>query len=235
MSNGGAKVALSSQPFDIPVCGQHEASGQTVTTYEPINLCVPAGGYVAFNEEGGFVEHSYQNGVPYRVIGAVSGSSFDSFIRGGGTGNGAPFSPLDRTNMDGFAVNSGEELMMQVILGTGPDARYVCPGGTKDAPPVLAPIRVSRQTDGVNAHRVVSVAIYCRTMPHCVGTATLRVGSKGVGSSPFTLSGNTTSHLPIRLTSHVLSMIRRYHGVSTTLTAVVGGQSFTQTIRVAIF
>ena len=235
--NGGAKVDLSSQPFDIPVCGQHEASGSTVSTYEPVNLCVARGGYVAFNEEGGFAPHFYQSGVRYEVLGAVPGSGFDSFIRGNGTNNGAIFSPLDKTSMDGFAFNGGEELMMQVVLGTGSDARYVCPGGTKDAPPVLAPIRVSRQTDGVNAHRVVAVAIYCRTMPHCMGTATLRLAGEraGVGSATFKLQGNSTSHLPIRLTPRVLTLIRRYHGVSTTLTAVVGGQTFTQTIRVMIF
>jgi hypothetical protein len=237
LPGGGAKVSLSSGAFNVPVCGVNGAGGHTLSTYEPVNLCVHRGDWVAFNEEGGFVPHFYQSGVRFNVLGAVPGSGFDSFIRGNGTNNGAVFSPLDSSSMDGFAFNGGEELMMQVLLGTGPDARYACPGGTKDAPPVLAPIRVSRQTDGVNAHRVVAVAIYCRTMPHCMGTATLRIAGehRGVGSAPFTLQGNSTGHLPIRLTSRALTLIRRYHGVSTTLTAVVGGQTFTQTIRVMIF
>ena len=170
---GGARVRLSSQPFDLPVCGRGGASGSTVTSYEPVNLCVHQGDYVAFNDEGGWLQHYYQSGVPYQVIGRVPGSVFDSFIRGNGTGNGALLSALDATPMDGFAANGNEELMMQVILGTGPDARYVCPGGTKDAPPVLAPFRVSRQTDGVNRSRIVNVAVYCRPARGCQGTATL--------------------------------------------------------------
>jgi hypothetical protein len=160
---GGVKVSLSSGAYDLPVCGRGGASGSTVTTYEPVNLCVTQGDYVAFNEEGGFVEHSYQSGVPYKVIGAVSGSGFDSFIRGGGTNNGDSFSPLDASTMDGFAVNRSAELMMQVALGTGGDATHICAGGTAGLPAALPPIRVSPQTDGINHQRIVSIAVYCDT------------------------------------------------------------------------
>ena len=34
---GGARVNITSQAFDIPVCGQNGASGSTVTSYEPMN------------------------------------------------------------------------------------------------------------------------------------------------------------------------------------------------------
>src|SRR5271163_980732 len=57
LPGGGAKVNLTSQAFSMPVCGQGGASGSTVTTYEPINLCVSAGDYVDFNDEGGYVEN----------------------------------------------------------------------------------------------------------------------------------------------------------------------------------
>ena len=53
LPGGGARVNLTSQPFDTPVCGENGAGGSTVTTYEPINLCVSAGDSVALNEEGG--------------------------------------------------------------------------------------------------------------------------------------------------------------------------------------
>jgi len=56
LPGGGARVNLTSQAFSLPVCGQGGASGSMVTTYEPINLCVSQGDYVAFNDEGGFVE-----------------------------------------------------------------------------------------------------------------------------------------------------------------------------------
>src|ERR1041385_7536774 len=151
---GGAKINITSQAFDIPVCGAGGASGSTISTYEPINLCVSAGDYVGFNEEGGFVEHSYQSGVRYQVLGQVPGLKTDSFIRGGGTNNGTPISPTDSSAMDGFMANPGKELMLRVTLGTGRDATHICPGGKRGAPPVLAPIRVSPQTDGVNHSRI---------------------------------------------------------------------------------
>jgi hypothetical protein len=186
------------------------------------------------------VPGAYRAGVPYRVLGAVAGSSFDSFIRGNGTGNGALFSPLDTTSMDGFAVNAHEELMMQVLLGTGSNARYVCPGGTRDAPPTLAPFRVSRQTDGVNRARIVHVAVFCRPAAGCQGTATLsihadRTAAKGVGGTTFNVPGNKTSHLAIRVSRVLMSLIRRHHGIATAFVATVGGHTFAQTVTVRIF
>ena len=234
--NGNYKVELSSQGFDIPICSTvGEATGTTVTTYEPTNLCVSQGDYVAFNEEGGFVEKAYQSGVPYQVIGAVPGSAFDSFIKNNGTGNGSLIQPSVSSNMDGFAFNQGEELMMRVTLGTGSDARYVCGGGTKEAPKVLAPIAVHPQTDGVNHSRIVSVAIYCRPAGGCTGNAALTAGGRSVGHSSFRLPGNKTSHLPIRIAASVMKAIRRHHGLTTTLTATMGSTTVSQPISVKIF
>jgi hypothetical protein len=240
LPGGGARVNLTSQPFDIPVCEHGGASDRTVSTYDPINLCVRRGDFVALNEEGGFVEGAYRAGVPYRVIGAVARSRFDSFIKGNDTHNGSVLSPRDTGAMDGFAVNAHEELMMQVVLGTGRDARYVCPGGSRDAPPRLAPFRVGRQTDGVNRQRIVNVAVYCRPAAGCKGTATLSILADGssarkrVGIATFSLPGNKTSHLPIRVTPLLMARIRRNHGATTTFAAVVGGERFTQTITIKI-
>lgn len=126
LGGGGAKVNLSSQPFDIPVCGENGASGSTVTSYRPINLCVRAGDYVAFNDEGGYVENVYRAGVPYRVLGSVKRSRTDSFLMDNGTGNGAIMSSSDRAANEGFTSTRHEELMMRVTLGTGADADRVC-------------------------------------------------------------------------------------------------------------
>jgi len=236
LPGGGAKVNITSQGFEIPVCGQGGAGSSTVSTYEPVNLCVSAGDYVDFNDEGGYVENVYRNGVPYRVLGAVSGSTTDSFLLDNGTGNGATLSPSLLNANYGFASNANEELMMQVTLGTGSDATHICAGGTAGLPPALAPVRVSPQTDGVNHERIVAVAVYCRVSPKCTGVATLTLGGKqSVGRSSFSLTPNTTSHLPIRVSPKVIDMIRRYHGVTATLTAVVAGQTITQKISVKIF
>jgi len=235
-ANGGAKVNLSSQPFAIPVCGQGGASGSTITTYEPINLCVSQGDYVGFNDNGGYVPNVYRAGVPYQVIGSAAGSTMNSFIKGNGTGNGSTMSSTDRTANDGFASNKNEELMLQVTLGSGPDATHICAGGTAGLPPHLPPIRVGPQTDGVNHSRIVAVAVYCRLTPECNGVATLAVAGKrvSVGNSAFSLRGNKTSHLPMRVSPKLMALIRKQHGVHTTLTAVVHGETVTQTISVKI-
>jgi hypothetical protein len=236
LADGGARVNISSQAFDIPICGQG-ADASTVTTYEPINLCVAQGDYVAFNDEGGYVENVYRAGVPYQVIGQVRGSTMDSFLRNNGVGNGAVMSAHDTSANDGFASNVNEELMMRVMLGTGPDATHMCAGGTAGLPPELPPIRVGRQTDGVNARRIVAIAIYCRVSPSCIGVATLTLPGRraAYGHTNFSLQANKTSHMPIRVSRELLAMIRRYHGVSTILTAQTGGKTIIQRVSVKIF
>jgi len=236
LPGGGAKVNLTTDAFEIPVCGQARASGSTVTTYETSGLCVSHGDYVDLNDEGGYVENVYRAGVAYQVLGSAQGSTMASFIRSGGTGNGATMSSSYTAAGEGFAYNDNKELMMQVTLGTGPNARYVCPGGTKDAPPVLPPIDVHRQTDGINHERIVAVAIYCRLTPTCNGVATLSLAGKRVSTRdvPFSVPGDTTSHLAIRLVSSMMGLIRKHDGVATRITAVVAGQTFSQTVSVKI-
>lgn len=235
LPGGGAKVNITSQGFDLPVCGENGAGASTVTTFLPINLCVSAGDYVGLNDSGGYVPNVYPAGVPYQILGAVTGVTTDSFIKDQGTGNGAVFSPSVTSPMDGFAVNRGEELLMRVTLATEGDATHICPGGTQGAPPKLAPIRVSPQTDGVNHSRIVAVALFCRVTP-CQGVVTI-VGSSGrtYGRKGFTITPGKTTHLPIRVRPELVSLIRRYHGVSATLKAVVGGQTITQRIGIRIF
>jgi len=240
LPGGGAKVNITSQGFNIPICGQGGANGSTVSTYEPINLCVSQGDYVAFNDDGGYVPNVYRNGVPFQVIGAASGSTMDSFLKDGGTGNGATMSAGETSANDGFATNHGEELMMRVTLGTGNDATHICPGGKHGAPPVLAPIRVSPQTDGINHSRIVAIAVFCRISP-CKGTATLTVpgdatyaGEATYGRVGFSLQANKTVHLPIRVKAELVKKIRAKHGVSMKLAAAVNGQTITQRITVKI-
>ena len=245
--DGSVKVELTSQPFDIPVCGQAGAGGSTVTSYEPVNLCVSAGDFVSFNDEGGYVENVYRSGVPYQVIGSTQGSTMDSFIKGGGTGNGATMSPSETSAPEGFAVNHNEELMLQATLGIGPDARYVCPGGTKEAPPaarptwasrekakaLLEPVALIRQHDGVNNARFVGVALYCRLVPRCAGTAVLRStnGRVSYGRAHFSVRGKGTSHVSVRLSPAAMAQLRKHGGhLTTRLTVTVGGKVVRQVV-----
>ncbi|HYB24967.1 MAG TPA: hypothetical protein VED41_14295, partial [Solirubrobacteraceae bacterium] len=233
LPGGGAHVNITSGGFDIPVCGQ-EASDSTVSTYEPFNLCVTQGDYVAFNDEGGYVENIYRNGVPYEVLAPAHKAVADSFIRNEGTGNGSNLEASDVSAMEGFAANAEKELTMQMELGTGSDARYVCPGGSKDAPPVLPVIHVRPQTDGVNRSRMIEVAIYCRPTEGCPGTATLSGAGGEADRVSFDLPGDTTSRVPVRVSQHLLKLIRQHGGVSATFSAVVNGQTFSQAIEIKI-
>ncbi len=236
LPGGGVHVNLTSQAFEIPVCGAGGANDSTVSTYEPINLCVSQGDYVAFNDEGGYVENVYRNGVPYEVLGSVHGATADSFIRNEGTVNGSSLLPSEVGAMEGFAVNRNEELMMQLTLATGTNATHLCAGGTAGLPPVLPPIRVSPQTDGINHQRIVSVAVYCRVTPECKAAVTLTSGGRrvSVGQSNYSIPAGTTSHVPIQVAPSLMGQIRRHHGVDTTLTAVVSGKTITQTVDIKI-
>jgi hypothetical protein len=242
LSGGGTTVNLTSQGFDLPICGEDGAGASTVTTYIPVNLCVSAGDYVGFNDSGGFVQNVYRSGVPFQVLGSVQGATTDSFIKDNGTGNGATLSPSITSAMDGFAVNRNEELMMRVTLGTGSDATHICPGGKQGLPPALAPIRVSPQTDGVNHSSIVAVAVFCRVSP-CSGVATLSPGGADTssygreetyGRANFSAQPDKTVHLPIRIKSKFLRVVRAKHGMSVTLVAVVDGKTVTQQITVKI-
>ncbi|HEX4465775.1 MAG TPA: hypothetical protein VH025_01185, partial [Solirubrobacteraceae bacterium] len=267
MAGGGAHINLTSGAFEIPVCGVGGASGTTVTAYKPFNFCVTAGDYIGFNDEGGFVPSEtgappYPAGVPYKVIGAVGGATMDSFIANGDTNNGKTISPEEATYHDGFATNTSEELLLQATLGTGADARYVCPGGTKEAPgpsetevAELAPVKISAQTDGVNHKRVVSVAIYCRVKPRCEGTVTLsnptaaaarrqahpkpakgkKLGSGTFGKASFTIPAGKTTHVPVRVNSKLIKLIRHNGGVKMTMTAAIAGKTISQKITVKIY
>lgn len=241
LPGGGVHVNLTSGAFDLPVCGEN-GNPSTVTTYEPINLCVAKGDYVDLNDEGGWVPYIYQSGVPYQIIGSSRGSVMDSFIRGNGTNDGANLSSSDTTAMDGFAQNRSEELMMRVTLGTGSDATHICPGGTAGLPPALPALRIRPQTDGVNRSQSAAVAIYCRPANGCSGIATLEPAGKvsgygtkrGISHTTFSLPGGRTGHLRVHLSSALMSLIRKRHGAQVLVTAVMGGATFSETVTLKV-
>jgi hypothetical protein len=257
LAGGGAKVELTSQAFEIPVCDVGGASGSTVSSYDPINLCVAQGDYVDFNDEGGFVGAQngpppYPAGVPYMVIGSVAGATMDSFIRNNEVGNGSTFSPTDTTSHDGFASNTGEELMLQATLATGPDATPICPGGTRGVPPRGSARATHRhifptltiptpQLDGMNVRGVVQVAVYCHSADGCTGTITLRSkpyhGSHSVwlGAARFIVGAHRTGKAHVHLSALARRMVRETTGglgVEVTGGPVVGTNAFKASIAV---
>jgi hypothetical protein len=243
-AGGAAQANLTTQTFEIPVCGQNGASGSTVSTYQPTNFCATQGDYVDFADEGGFLSSTegpppYPSGVPYEVIGSVAGSTMDSFIRDGGVNNGSTFSPSDASAHDGFASNPGEELMLQATLLTGPDASPLCPGGTKGVPspappppprPVLPTVTLPHpQTDGMNSRGIVKVAVFCHaSVGFCTGTLTLRSRaahssrSVSLGQATFSLPAHRTGKVSVHLNRFAQRLVRKTTGrlsVAVTLTS----------------
>jgi hypothetical protein len=217
-TNAGAfRVNVTSNPFNLPVCGQN-GDANTISTFAPTNFCVSAGDYVDFNDEGGFDPKYYPSGVKYQVIGSVGGSTMDSFIRNNGTGNGSTFSPSDSSYHDGFAVNAGKELLLQATLATGPDATPLCPGGSagaigakaKAAPAARA--SVPRQSDGASRGGAVSVAVSCHgtTVP-CSGVLAVTVAGVTRKAS-FSLGSGRTGHFRLRFGSTLVRALRKGHG-----------------------
>jgi hypothetical protein len=233
-AGGGVKVNVTTQPFEIPVCGEGGADATTVTTYQPTNFCVHQGDYVDFNDEGGFVPNdplAYPAGVPYQVIGAVAGATADSFIANNGVGNGAVFSPAVVTDRNGFAANVHEELLLQATLATGPDATPLCPGGTEgEEPAAPAPgspwglargqlplVTLPKQVDGVNRRGLVQVALYCHASTTCAGTVTVHARrgahSATLGGARFSVPSLHTGKVTVHLAAAVQHVLRRLAGV----------------------
>lgn len=253
-SGGAVQVNVTTQAFEIPVCGQG-ADGGTVTAYQPTNFCVTQGDYVDFNDEGGFVPNPavlppYPAGVPYMVIGSVAGSMMNSFVRNGGVNNGTTFSPGETSYHDGFASNSGEELMLQATLATGTDASPLCPGGTKGVStrkpppphPVFAAVTLPQpQLDGVNSHGIVEVAAFCHSNTPCTGALTLRShlrhgsGSAWLGQAAFSLLSHRTGKIGVHLSSFAQRLVRKTMGrLGVEVTLSNGPAASTGTLKASI-
>jgi hypothetical protein len=110
-SGDTATVKITTGPLNVPICGQG-ASSSTVTAFNPGNLCVLKGDYVAFNVEGGGGP-GFPQGVRYEVFGPASGAVTDSFTSAGGTNNG--------DTLTGTA-HTGVRLLMALVIGSGHDA-----------------------------------------------------------------------------------------------------------------
>jgi hypothetical protein len=117
--DGSVKVIVTSGAFRLPTTGDPNQ----ISTFNPENLCVETGDFLALSTEGGFDSTYYPGGVPFRILGKVAGSSIAYFSQHGGVMNGAQFSGQAR---------SDTELLMQWDLATGNKATALCKGGTKN-------------------------------------------------------------------------------------------------------
>ena len=225
-AGGGYRVNVTTQAFDLPVCGERGAGGaaagaSTVSTYAPTNFCVARGDAVAFNDEGGFNPNGYPSGVAYRVLGRVASSSTYSFIRNNGTNNGAVFQSSDLTPHDGFLANHGLQLLLRSTLATGSDATPLCPGGThgqpgeRGGPPALV---LHPQTNWVDKSGWTSLGMYCaRVASPCTGAVSVVSDASGaarvgkLGASRLLAQPHSAAAVRVHLSPRAVALVRSHN------------------------
>lgn len=143
--DGSYRPDVTAAGFRLPFCS-HSADPKegavntsTVTTFQPVHMCISKGDTVGFYDIGGFIPNSsglpwYSEGVPFEVIASVAGSSMSSFADADVSGGRYLPGARPRGTNSGFGSESHEQLMLQVVEGTGGDAYGLCPGGTANEP-----------------------------------------------------------------------------------------------------
>ena len=140
--NGAMRVYLTSGNFYLPI-----EKPNTITTFEPENLCVKKGGVAAFNDIGGFGwtgsldspadYHYYPDGAPFQIFGAVKDSTTAWYSKDNGTKNNDVLTPSGGENaVDGHGdVMRGTELLMQLSSPPATIARSpaAAPAATRTA------------------------------------------------------------------------------------------------------
>jgi hypothetical protein len=142
--------------------------------------------------------------------------------------------PGDLTNHDGFVANPGEELMMQSVLATGPDATPLCPGGSRglSAPIVpgrIATVRTSRRFH-LSSAGVLSLPVVCYQHAGCTGQVLVDLVNgrspkaahpiAHVASGRFVLKGDHSGRLTLRLGRRLVKRARRHRGLSVRVTVI---------------
>jgi hypothetical protein len=245
-ADGTFKVATTSSDFHLPTSGDPE---QVTTFTSQYRLCVNRGDVIAFNHIGGWdgiVDQTgpYPMGTPLRVFSTgVPGAVTTQFSSHNGTMDGATI---------GGAPVAGEELLMQMVLGTGPDANQVCPGGTQGSQPAprvrLTVLSIPATKIGFSRKGRGTVAVFCRTgsagrLP-CSGTLKVRAYDKKrkkrvtlARASFRELPAGATSSVKLRLTRSGRRTFRnnkrRFHGRVVAVTRP-GGPEYTRVARVRV-
>jgi hypothetical protein len=221
-ADGTFTVDSSSQSFEFPVGG----SVDEVHTFVPSTQCIRAGQYVDFNHFGGWNGDNAQPGTRYQIFKRDSSSQMYWYERDQGTNNGTTFTPNQQLDTAGNPLNNNgfqagqprsEELMMQVVVGTGFDSSSLCEGGLQGYE--YAGVSVQPTTFTVYDDGVAGARLGCTSgRGFCEGTARLSVDGVELGSAPFKLNRNITTNLDIPLTNEGARLVAQRGTVDATVT-----------------
>jgi hypothetical protein len=246
-ADGSRVVQLTSADFYLPI-----DQPNTVTTYEPENLCVKRGGVAAFNNIGGFQwggslsapldpDH-YHSGAPFGIFGSVRDSGMARFSGHDVTKNGDTLTITGANNAGpGGTTYKNRELLMQVVLATGDDRSEPC-GGPRRHPdgsivaPKVRQLRVAgsgTQQPYVTRDRRFTTGIYCESDEACAGSAIMKIGKRTLATIPVNVPAQTSFRVPMRLSKADFRRLNRNKKLNVTyiLVSQFGGETVTLTLK----
>ena len=199
--DGTYTVDSSSQHLYFPVGG----SVNDVTTFVPSTQCIKQGQYVDFNNIGGWDgDMSDPRGTQYQIFKSDSTSEAYWYEHDNGTNIGTTFGPNQRTRSDTGQSYPGrplaEELMMQIVVGTGFDSSNLCEGGLKGFE--YSGVAIPKTTFTVYDNGIAGARVACTSgRGFCEGTAHLSVDGAEIGSAGFKVARGVTTNVDVPLTN----------------------------------
>jgi hypothetical protein len=208
-AGGTFTIDSSSQTWHFPI----NRPVDEIHSFVPSTQCIRAGDSVAFNHFGGWNGDAAQPGARYQIFKSDSTSQMNWYERDQGTNNGTTFTPNQQRDTAGNPIGAGhpawntfptgqprpEELMMQVVVGTGFDSSGLCEGGLQGSE--YSGVDIQKTTFTVYDDGVAGARIGCTSgRGYCEGTARLSVDGAEIGSAPFKINRNVTTNLDIPLT-----------------------------------
>lgn len=191
----------TSQPFYLPGRNQN-GTKDTISTFEPKQMCAEPGDFIGFNTVGGFNGVTYPRGTPLHVFAELPGAQMDFDNAVDGTNNG------DTLTTEGPREN--KELLMEVTLVTGTDAEGGCrapgetpPAGGGSGPPARRGASIPKQRVTVPKSGKVTVSVFCLDGAQaCSGRLRLlNAAGRSFGAQRFTVPPKKTGKIGLKLTA----------------------------------
>lgn len=202
-ADGTYTVDSSSQHLYFPIGG----SADEVHTFVPSTQCVKAGEFVDFNHIGGWNGDPNETATKYQIFKRDAESILQWYERDNGTNIGETFATNQQRTTSGEPMQTNgfppgrplqEELMMQVVVGTGFDASSLCEGGLKGYE--YGGAEVKSQTFTVYEDGVAGARVGCTSgREFCEGAIKLTLDGADIGSASFKINRNVTTNLDVPL------------------------------------
>lgn len=231
---GRVKLIVSTEDLPLPTSGDPQQVTMHNLLRREARICVEPGDYVSLATSGGFRQAkynfptgAYDDGVAFQMFGRVPGSALSLFEEPAGLGS------FQVGDVEPGVPVQGIELLMQSVIGTGPDARYFCrtkaeqgmnfptpngdnvptdttlgqvlANGTPSLPETKKTVKVRKG--------VVKVAVACSTAGPCPGgTVTLTNNRVVYSRAGFALAPGATQVVSLKFNKTGLKKLKATRG-----------------------